>query len=179
MKDFHCPKCSGQLVFIISNDGTLCFPQCKNGLGHLSKLEVIKFTRLANTEWDKEPERTERLLNGEFLMLWEESSKAKLDFTERDNEAKAHYNQGMKKVKNTLVPKKQKFSIGAKVRIAKDLGEYMLHFPGAGTIATVVCTYAHAFGGNDVKNYKLDVKGCGSVAWYHESQLTLVKEKIK
>jgi len=172
MKDFHCPKCSGQLVFIISNDGTLCFPQCKNGLGHLSTKEVIKFTRLANTEWDKEPERTERLFNGEFLKLWEESSKTKSDFTERENRRRTI-------LKYIPAPKKQKFSIGAKVRIAKDLGEYMLHFPGAGTIATVVCTYAQAFGGNDVKNYKLDVKGCGSVAWYHESQLTLVKEKIK
>jgi len=78
MKDFYCPKCTGQLVFIISNDNTLCLPQCENGFGHLSPKEEIKFTKLANTEWNKEPRRMEALFNGEFLKLWNESNKEKI-----------------------------------------------------------------------------------------------------
>jgi hypothetical protein len=89
-------------------------------------------------------------------------------------EAQAYHAQAMKRVQNTSEPKGQKFPCGSRVRIADDLGPYMKHFP-KGRQATVVHTYAHAYGGNDVKQYQLDVDGCGEVAWYNEHQLIVVR----
>ncbi len=40
--------------------------------------------------------------------------------------------------------------------------------------ATVVHTYAHAYGGDDVKSYCLDVDGHGETSWYDEWQLTVI-----
>ena len=81
----------------------------------------------------------------------------------------ATYTAGMERVKTTPTPEGQRYPVGTRVRIADDLGPYMRHFP-AGRFATVLHTYAHAFGGDDVKSYCLDVDGYGPVAWYFENQ---------
>ena len=53
----------------------------------------------------------------------------------------------------------------------------MSHFE-SGVNATVRYTYAHAYGGDDVKSYCLDVDGRGEVSWYKEWQLTPLKTNI-
>ena len=96
-----------------------------------------------------------------------------MDYETRLSQAKAYYQAGLKKVENTPEPARQKFANGTKVRIADDLGRAMFHFP-SGIKATVEYTYAHAYGGDDVNSYSLIVDGHGSVAWYHEWQLTAI-----
>lgn len=91
--------------------------------------------------------------------------------------AQEFHARGMDKVATTPEPKGQKFPCGSRVRIADDLGEGMSHFTG-GVNATVQYTYAHAYGGNDVKSYSLDIDGKGSVSWYHEHQLTKIEMAI-
>lgn len=88
-------------------------------------------------------------------------------------QAEVIYKRGLENVKNTPEPKSQKFRIGARVKIADDLKKSMSHFPKS-CLATVQYTYAHAYGGNDIKSYSLDVDGVGSVAWYEEYQLEAV-----
>ena len=83
------------------------------------------------------------------------------------------HQDGLDRVKTTPMPEGQKFPIGARVRIADDLGPYMTHFSGKGCIATVVHTYDHAFGGGDTKSYTLNIDGLGNSSWYLEHQLTL------
>lgn len=87
-------------------------------------------------------------------------------------EAQSYHQFGLRKVATTKAPKGQKFAIGSRVRIAKDLGAGMSHFP-SDKLATVMHTYAHAFGGNHVKSYCLDVDGVGRISWYEEHQLIL------
>lgn len=84
------------------------------------------------------------------------------------------YQKSMDRVKNTPEPKKQKFPRGSRVMIAKNLGPSMSHFP-SGIEATVNHTYAHAYGGEDVKSYCLNVDGVGSVSWYDEDQLAAIE----
>jgi hypothetical protein len=91
----------------------------------------------------------------------------------RYKEAKAYYNQALERVKTTPEPKLQKFPVGVKVKIAKDLGKFMSHFK-SDVEAIVEHTYAHAYGGNDVYSYSLIING-SSTAWYYENQLTLIK----
>ena len=91
--------------------------------------------------------------------------------------AKGYYKQGLANVANNPMPEGQKFPVGARVRIVKDLGEYMPHFP-SDSLATVEYTYAHAYGGKDVKSYSLIVDGIGSVAWYYEHQLELIDQQL-
>jgi len=79
--------------------------------------------------------------------------------------------QAMSDIATKPEPKGQKFPIGTRIRIADDLGTPMSHFPKE-LDATVKYTYAHAFGGKDVKSYCLDIDGYGQVAWYFEHQLT-------
>jgi hypothetical protein len=72
----------------------------------------------------------------------------------------------------------QKFPIGTRVFVAKDLGPAMSHFP-SGCEAIVDGTYAQQYGGRDTKSYDLqllDENGspCNRVAWYHEDQLTWI-----
>lgn len=93
-----------------------------------------------------------------------------MNFESRAAAASAVYNQGLENVKTRPVPEGQKFQPGERVRIADDLGQAMAHFP-SGVLATVEYTYAHAYWGEDVKSYSLNVDGHGSVAWFHESQL--------
>lgn len=70
----------------------------------------------------------------------------------------------------------QKFPPGARVRIAESLRTSMKHFP-KGVLATVLYTYAHAYGGSDVKSYCLNVDGFGKISWYEEDQLTSVEDE--
>jgi hypothetical protein len=81
------------------------------------------------------------------------------------------YAAGLARVASSSEPKGQKFPNGSRVRIADDLGSSMRHFT-SGVGATVCYTYAHAYGGRDVKSYCLDVDGRGRVSWYYEHQLT-------
>lgn len=71
----------------------------------------------------------------------------------------------------------QKFHRGDVVRIAKDLGMTMRHFP-ADRLAVVVGSYRDQFGGgaHNSKDYTLRLEGnTGGTSWYHEDQLTLVE----
>lgn len=90
---------------------------------------------------------------------------------ERHAQAQGIYCAGLELVKTTPPPKGQKYPPGTRVRIADDLGSSMAHFE-SGKNATVRYTYAHAYGGDDVDSYCLDIDGHGEVSWYHEHQLT-------
>ena len=93
-------------------------------------------------------------------------------------EARRMFEMGIARVKTTKYPKEQKFPPGTRVVIAKDLGLGMRHFP-SGLPATVEYTYKHAYGGgkDEAKSYSLNVDGHGSIAWYYEHQLSMLKEK--
>ena len=96
-----------------------------------------------------------------------------MDYKERQEEATNIYNQGLLKVKNNPPPKGQKFPVDSRVHICKELGGCMSHFK-ADCNATVMYTYAHAYGGNNIKSYSLNIDGYGKVAWYEEWQLTAI-----
>ena len=83
------------------------------------------------------------------------------------------HQEGLDRVASTPMPEDQKYPIGARVRIADNLGATMSHFEN-GCNATVLYTYGHAFGGNG-KSYALDLDGKGFRAWYYEEQLTLIE----
>lgn len=91
--------------------------------------------------------------------------------------ARDPYADGMNRVATTPEPEGQKFPVGSRVKISSNLGSSMAHFSGAGEIATVEYTYAHAFGGDNVSSYSLNIDGRGSSAWYRESQLAAYKDK--
>lgn len=95
------------------------------------------------------------------------------EFAQRRAEAMAYHAASMKRVRDTPAPKGQRYAAGTRVRISDDLGPRMSHFP-SGMEATVEHTYAHAYGGDDVLSYCLNVDGHGQVSWYYESQLTPV-----
>lgn len=97
-----------------------------------------------------------------------------MDYQQRAAEASAYHQSALRRVAETPPPAGQKFTPGTRVKIADDLGLHMSHFP-AGKLATVLHTYAHAYGGTDersVQQYCLDVDGIGGVAWYDECQLS-------
>lgn len=96
-------------------------------------------------------------------------------YGERLNVATGIYKQGLSNVKNDPEPEGQKFPNGSRVHICKDLGGCMSHFT-SDCNATVKYTYAHAYGGNDIKSYCLDIDGVGEVSWYEEWQLTATNE---
>jgi len=91
----------------------------------------------------------------------------------RQSEAEAYYQAGLERVKTSPIPLGQRFIPGTRVSIASDLGESMNHFP-KGCSASVLFTYAHAYGGSNVTSYCLDVDGRGATAWYQEHQLELL-----
>ena len=97
-----------------------------------------------------------------------------MDNSIREIQAQSRYEEGIKRVKETPEPAGQKFKCGQRVKIADDLGEYMDHFK-SGIEAVVDHTYAHAFGGDDVKRYSLMFDDGSSSAWYEEHQLTAVR----
>ncbi len=90
----------------------------------------------------------------------------------RLSDATAHYKLGLERVATTPYPEGQKFAPGSRVRITDDLGYSMEHFPGAGKLATVKYTHAHAYRSTSVKSYCLDIDDYGEVSWYSEHQLT-------
>jgi len=92
---------------------------------------------------------------------------------ERTAEAHGYFHQCMENLKHTPAPAGQKFAVGQRVRIAKDLGPSMSHFT-ADCEATVKYTYAHAFGGNDIKSYSLIFDDGSTSAWYEEHQLSAI-----
>jgi hypothetical protein len=101
-----------------------------------------------------------------------------LPYEQRLADAKGVYAAGMERVATTPAPKGQKFPVGSFVRIGK-LPACMSHFP-SNTPAKVEHTYAHAYGGKDVKSYSLLVKEedrWDSVAWFEENQLTQITNK--
>jgi hypothetical protein len=65
-----------------------------------------------------------------------------------------------------------KFKRGDLVRISDNLGPYMSHFPSGGK---AVVEYSGRKYGCGSENYSLYIENKGSVAWYEESQLTLIK----
>ena len=94
-------------------------------------------------------------------------------FKERESQAKGIYEEGLRRVSSEPDPKGQKFPSGSRVRIADDLGSCMGHFECSAN-ATVNYTYAHAYGGSNVKSYSLTIDDYGSSAWYYEHQLTAI-----
>ena len=91
----------------------------------------------------------------------------------REQQAQSYYEQSRQRVKETQPPACQKFMPGTRVRIADDLGPGMRHFP-AGKTGTVLYTYAHAYGGNNVRSYCIDIDEIGEVSWYYAEQLSAV-----
>lgn len=69
---------------------------------------------------------------------------------------------------------RQKFHKGDWVRVAKDLGPMMKHFP-ADCEAIVLGSYADQYGGDERNSFTLYLKGHGLCAWYYGSQLTLIE----
>jgi len=68
--------------------------------------------------------------------------------------------------------KQQKFRIGERVHVAKDLGPTMDHFP-SDKDAIVMHTYAQMFGGDDIDDYCPMLSDRNTACcWYHEDQLT-------
>ena len=68
----------------------------------------------------------------------------------------------------------QKFKYGDLVRISDSLGASMSHFT-SGREAVVVHSYADRYGGDNHTDYSIYIEGEGPVAWYRESQLTLIE----
>ena len=95
-----------------------------------------------------------------------------MDYETKLAQAQGVYAAGLKKVATTSEPEGQKFPNGSRVRIGK-MPSYMSHFQGE-CDATVKYTYAHAYGGSDVKSYCLDIDGYGGASWYEEGQLTAI-----
>ncbi len=100
-----------------------------------------------------------------------------IDYKTRKAQANSYYQAGLKRVSTTKEPDGQNFPCGSRVRIVDDLGRSMAHFK-SGVNATVEHTYAHAYGGNDVESYSLNIDGFGSCAWYYEWQLTQITEIV-
>ena len=96
-----------------------------------------------------------------------------MNIDERRVVAKSVYSVGMENIKKNPEPKGQKFPCGTRVHICKYLGGGMSHFK-SDCNATVKYVYAHAYGGDNVEYYCLDVDNIGSVAWYKEWQLTAI-----
>lgn len=93
---------------------------------------------------------------------------------QRQDRATSIYTAAMRRVASEPAPKGQKFPCGSMVRIADDLVHSgMGHFE-SGCDATVHHVYAHAYGGNNVTSYCLEIDGRGTVAWYDERQLTAI-----
>lgn len=97
-------------------------------------------------------------------------------YEERFAEASGYYKQGIENVATNPEPKEQKFHIGERVHITKDLPPSMRHFK-KDCNATVEYVYAHAYGGNDIGSYSLIIDNYGSSAWYKENQLTRLSEE--
>ena len=91
----------------------------------------------------------------------------------RSSDAATYTRKCMEKMKGKPEPPGQKYHVGERVMIAKDLGPMMRHFP-KGKAATVMYTYAHMYGGDNIDSYSLDVDGIGEISWYEEWQLSSI-----
>jgi hypothetical protein len=91
-----------------------------------------------------------------------------MTYEERLADATRCYNAGLHRVKTTPPPKGQKYPPGTRVMVTG--GGWH-----SGKLATVEYTYAHAYGGNDVKDYALRLDGSGFGAWFEESVLTPIE----
>lgn len=92
-------------------------------------------------------------------------------YEERLAEATAYHAKSLLNVNNNPEPVNQKYHVGERVWISRELPKWMCHFT-KGKWATVVYTYAHAYGGDDVENYCLDIDGEGESSWYDEYLLS-------
>jgi len=90
-----------------------------------------------------------------------------MSYEQKLEAATAIYNHGLERVRTTPVPEGQKFPPGARVRVNDPSLE-------PGSLATVMHTYAHAFGGDDVRSYCLDVDEQGSIAWIDEDDIEAI-----
>jgi hypothetical protein len=69
----------------------------------------------------------------------------------------------------------QKFFLGDRVRIAKDLGPSMDHFE-KDCEAIVMYSYAEQYDGRDVDKFSLHIlPNRGESSWYYADQLTLIE----
>jgi len=98
-----------------------------------------------------------------------------IDYETRVADAMGIFTEGRRRLKAMAEPDGQKFHIGQRVHIAKDLGETMIYF-NSDVDATVVGVYSHMYGGDDVESYSLNIDGIGESAWYQEWQLTAIEE---
>lgn len=100
-------------------------------------------------------------------------------YEERLTEAQGIFKASVERVRVTQPPLGQKFMPGTFVQIAKYLGEDMAHFENSRP-ARIQYTYAHAYGGDNIKSYSLllryDDGKWSSVSWYYESQLTEITD---
>lgn len=64
------------------------------------------------------------------------------------------------------------------VRIAKDLGSSMSHFPN-NKRAIIIGSSADEFGDDDTDSYTVFIEGHGECSWYHEWQLELISANRK
>ena len=100
-----------------------------------------------------------------------------MDYKQRLADAKTMYARPVK----ANLPN-QKFKRGQRVKVADEMPEYMSHFP-KGFEAIVEYTYGQKYDGEDYDNYSLIVlekgKPINSIAWYYESQLTLLNKDCK
>jgi len=95
------------------------------------------------------------------------------DHNDRLAYAMTIYQCGQEAVKTHPVPAGQKYPPGTRVRITTP-GERMVLPSLSGRTATVLYTDAHAYGGDDVKSYCLDVDDFGRVAWFKETELEAI-----
>lgn len=95
--------------------------------------------------------------------------------TNRLEVAKGIYAAGLHKVTTTPEPQGQKFPVGSRVIISEHCVA-AFDLPD-GTEATVNYTYAHAYGGSDVKSYSLNIDGFGDILWFDERHLTLLSDE--
>ncbi len=67
----------------------------------------------------------------------------------------------------------QKFAVGQKVYVAKDLGKTMSHFR-SDQEATIAYSYGQMYGG-DTDDYMVTFKDGSNGGWYNERNLTAIK----
>ena len=90
-----------------------------------------------------------------------------MEYENRLAQAKEYHAQGLNRVATTPAPSNQKYPIGTRVRINRKARHFFNNKK-----ASILYTYAHAYGGNDTKNYCIDIDGFGQVSWYGEDELT-------
>ena len=93
-----------------------------------------------------------------------------------ESEAKSYFDSCLETLDTKTLQPNQKFQIGDKVKVAKDLGGSMSHFKND-YVGTVDYTYSQMFGGTDFSKYSITDENGRSSAWYHELQLEKINEQ--